>query len=159
MPNKILRVRESPIVFSTAGTLLTLTSLGNNAGRYSSRYDRGILAAPGELFGRAVIKLAVAAAVGTILTIYAFESDGTTADGTLGTVDAALTADKRRNGTPIGVIVADAASVGPFAGAIGLFEVHDRYLQLGVYNEMGQALSAVAGDHAITLWPLAWEVQ
>ena len=57
------------------------------------------------------------------------------------------------------MIVADAASVGPFTAPLPLFEVHSRFAQLAWYNELGQALTNVAGDHYITVWPVGQEIQ
>jgi hypothetical protein len=165
MANAIYRARQSSVSFLSPapgnpndGALLTMASLATNAGRYSSQFSRGILGAA-EYEGYATIKLAVAAALGATATIYAISSNGTIRDGGLGATDAALTADKRRNLVPVGIIVADAATVGPFTGKISSFLAFDQYLSMAIYNEMGQALTAVAADHSIVIYPSYWEIQ
>lgn len=161
MPQKLYSRREDAVRFEASGgnVVLTLTSLANGAGRVSAQYDRGVGGAADRFIWRFKTTLAVAAALGAVLTIYLVTSDGTDADGNLGTTDAALPAlDRRRNLVPIGSVIADAASTGPFK-ASGVVEILERFVQVVVVNEMGQALSASAGDHAFVLTPVPPEVQ
>jgi hypothetical protein len=162
MPSKQYAVRETVVTFkSTGGTVtFTPTSLANNAGRVSAQWDRGTGSSADRYIFRAKTKLAVAPAVGAILTIYLATSDGTDNDGELGTTDAALpAADRRRNLTPIGVIVADEASNTRFFITSGIIEILERFVQVVWYNEMGQALSATAADHLFELTPCPPEMQ
>lgn len=164
MANKIYSVIETAITFKASGgtVLFTATSLANVAGRYSTQWDRtgGAVSKPDRYLWHARTKIAVAPAVGTILTIYLGASDGTDNDGELGTTDAALpAADRRRNLTPIGVIVADEASTSRVMKSSGIVELTARYYTLAWYNEFGQALSATAGDHVFTLEPVPPEIQ
>ena len=161
MPSALYSRWDTPIEFkSSGGVLFAPTSLANNAGWKSDRYDLGTAAGPNRFIGRAKTKLAVAAAVGAILTIYLIGGDGTDADGDLTSGNGSLpAADRRRNLIPIATIVADAATVGPFVAPIPLFEFDDRYLQFAWYNEMGQALSSTATDHFMRIFPVPLENQ
>lgn len=153
--------RETALVFGTSGQTvnLTMTSLANNAGRVSSQYDRGTGLASDEYFGRASIKLAVAAAIGATARIYVASSDGTDVDGGLSATDAALPSVERlRNLIQVATIVADAATVGPFFAPIPIFRFEGRYMQFVIYNEMGQALTATAADHYIKIQAIRPEI-
>lgn len=162
MATKVYGARETAIVFKSSGgdAAFTPTSLANAAGRVSAQYDRGATSKPTIYIWRARTKLNVSPTVGAILSVYLATSDGTDADGELGTTDAALpAADRRRNLTLIGVIQADEASTTRSMNASGLVEIRERYVQVVWYNEFGQALSGTAGDHQVTLTPAPDELQ
>jgi hypothetical protein len=113
MANKVYRAVETAITFRDSGgdVVITLQNLAFGAGRVSARYDRGAgsLAQLHEV--KAIVQFETAPALGESVEIYLFQSDGTYMDGTLGTSDAALTSDKRRNGMLIGSVLADTTSV------------------------------------------------
>lgn len=162
MANKLYTARETVITFKASGgtVLFTPTSLATAAGRYSTQWDRGAGSVPDRYVFHARTKIAVAPVVGTILTVYLGFSDGTDNDGELGTTDAALpAADRRRNLTPIGCIVADEASTTRVMKTSGIIEILARFVTLTWYNEFGQALSATAGDHVTTFEPVPPELQ
>jgi hypothetical protein len=167
MPQLVYERRSTGIIFASTGQTVTLTftSLANNAGRISSQWDRwsgssSAIAVPGEVSGYCTVKLAVAAAIGAILTVYAVPSNAGQVAGNFGTTDAAVASkDLFRNAIPIGVVVAHAATVGPFTGTLSLFRATDRYLQIGIFNEMGQALTGTAADHGAWLYPTSPELQ
>lgn len=137
MANKVYRSVEAAITFRDSGgdVVLSLLNLGFGAGRVSARYDRGAgsLAKLHEVIG--VFQFETAPAVGEVVEIYLFQSDGTYMDGTLGTSDAALTTDKRRNGMLIGSVVVDTTSTA--TDIIGRFldvPITSRYYSIGVWN-------------------------
>lgn len=165
MPQKVYGIRESPIVFQETGGTVSFTpkNLATGAGWVSARYDRGAgVAFPERYILRGKTKVAAAATLGTILTMYLVQSDGTNADGALGTTNAALpTLDRRRNLTPVGVIVADGngTNLGPFISRPYTIEIYDQYFSLAWINEFGVALTNVAADHVCTVTPVPWEVE
>lgn len=166
MATKIYRASEAQITFkSTGGTVLfTPTSLANGAGRISTQWDRGAGSLPDRYLWHARTKVATAPTLGNILTLYlAAASSATTpgdTDGELGSVDAALpAADRRRNLTPIGVIVIDEASTARIFKSSGTIELLARWYTLVWFNEFGVALSATAGDHIFTIEPVPPELQ
>ena len=162
MPNKIYIAPEAAIVFKSSGGTVTFTptSLGNNAGRVSARHDRGTGSRAARFEWRAKTKCATAPAVGTLLYVYLSTSDGASADGELGTADAALPAlDRRRNLQLLDTVACDEASATRFFIKSGLIEVTSRYLSVVWVNEFGVSLSATAGDHEFSLTPVPDEVQ
>lgn len=137
MPNKIYGALETPIVFRDSGgdVVITLINLAFGAGRVSARYDRGAGSKARTHEVRAVIQFETAPAIGESVDIYLFQSDGTYADGTIGTVDAALTTDKRRNGMLIGSVIADTTSAA--TDIVATFQnvpISSRYYSIGVWN-------------------------
>ena len=162
MPNRILALRETPITFKQSGGTADFNPSGkvNNTGRVSNRWDRGTLATSPRYIWRAKTRCATAPAIGAILKVYLVTSDGTDADGEINVVGGDLpTADRLRNLTPIGVVVADEASSTRFFIASGVVEILERYVQVVWYNEFGVALSATTTDHLFTLTAAPDEIQ
>lgn len=163
MPNKVYRAAETAITFRDSGgdVVLSLQNLGFGAGRVSARYDRGAgsLAKLHEVIG--VFQFESAPIVGEPIEIYLFQSDGTYMDGTLGTADAALSSDKRRNGILIGSVVADTTSTG--TDIIGRFldvPVTSRYYSIGVWNgSAGDNLKNTANTSRVIVTPMPDEIQ
>jgi hypothetical protein len=163
MANKVYLVADgSAITFQDSGGTVTLTlqNLAFGAGRISARYDRGAGAKPQIAKWRAKVQFETAPIVGEAVDILLSESDGTDADGTPGTADAALTSDKRRNLEPIGRVVVDTTSVTTDIIASGTFLVTDRYFSLGVWNgSAGDNLENTANANVITVQFYAEEIQ
>lgn len=162
MANKVYTVRETPIVFAPSGgdVVFTPTSLANGAGRISAQLDRGSGAHATRYIWRARYRAAVAPTVGAVVRVYLVTSDGTYADGDLGTGDAAVSAEiDLGNARLIGAVAADAASTTKDFVASGIVEAAARYLQVAWWNAIGQALSSTAGDQAMTLTPIPDEIQ
>ncbi len=162
MANKIYYAPESALTFKDSGgsAVLALQNLGFGAGRISARYDRGAGSKPARYRWRAVIQFETAAVVGELVEIYLAPSDGTYMDGTLGTSDAALTADKRRNLDLIGVVVVDTTSTATGIVASGICYIWDRYVSVGVWNaSAGDNLENTANASFIELMPVPDEVQ
>lgn len=163
MPNKIYRATETPITFrdSSGDVVLTLQNLGFGAGRVSARYDRGAgsLAELHEVIG--VFQFETAPALGEAIEIYLFQSDGTYMDGTLGTSDAALSSDKRRNGILVGAVIADTTSAS--TDIIARFQnvpISSRYYSIGVWNaSAGDNLRNTANTSRVIVTPMPLEIQ
>jgi hypothetical protein len=101
-----------------------------------------------------------APALGEIVEIYLFTSDGTYMDGTLGTSDAAMGTDKRKNGKLIGVVVADTTSVTTDIVASGMCLINTRYFSIGVWNaSAGDNLENTSNASRVNLTPVPDEVQ
>jgi hypothetical protein len=163
MPSKVYRAVETPIVFRDSGgdRVLTLQNLGFGAGRVSAQYDRGSgsQAEPHEVIG--VFQFETAPALGEAVELYLFQSDGTYMDGTLGTSDAALTADKRRNGILIGAVIVDTTSTA--TDIIARFQnvpITSRYYSIGVWNaSAGDNLENTANASRVIVTPMPPEAQ
>jgi hypothetical protein len=164
MPNKIYRAVETPIVFSDSGSdvVISLQNLaGSGTGRVSARYDRGAdsRAALHEVIG--VFQFATAPQIGEVVEIYLFQSDGTYMDGTLGTSDAALAADKLRNGMLIGAVVVDTTSTD--TDIVGRFidvPISSRYYSVGVFNRVvSDNLRNTANTSRVIVTPMPPEIQ
>jgi hypothetical protein len=165
MANLILNLAGSIITFAPSGgtVAITLTSLGNGAGRVSAQWDRGAGAQPGLYIAQMETKAAAALAVGAQLFVYLLQSSNSAdVPGNLGTADAAVaSSDKQRNlGAPIITINADSTSNGEIQiSNSNIIEVYGRYVSLFAWNALGQALTGTGGDHYITLTPVPAEVQ
>lgn len=162
MANLVYRALETPIVFAESGgdAVITLINLGFGAGRVSARYDRGAGSKPRLYAWRAVFQFETAPVVGELVEVYLFESDGTYVDGSIGTSDAALTTDKRRNGRLIGVVVVDTTSTATDIVAGGLCMIQERYVSVGVWNgSAGDNLENTANANRIILTAVPDELQ
>jgi hypothetical protein len=163
MANKIYRATETPIVFCESGgdVVITLINLAFGVGRVSAQYDRGTgsKAQLHEITG--VFQFETAPAVGEAVEIYLFESDGTYQDGTVGTSDAALTTDKRRNGMFIGAVIADTTSTA--TDIVARFKdvpITSRYYSIGVWNaSAGDNLENTANASRVIVTPMPPEIQ
>lgn len=162
MANKIYNAPETAVTFKDSGgdVVITLASLGAGAGRVSAQYDRGAGSKPALYKWRGVFQFDSAPAVGELVELYLFGGDGTVVDGTLGTSDAAMTTDKRRNGKLIGVVVVDTTSATTDIVGSGVCEIFDRYVSLGVWNgSAGDTLEATANACYVVLTPIPPEIQ
>ena len=162
MPNKIYTAPETTLTFqdSSGNYAITLNNLPDGAGRVSARADKGAGSKAKIFRVTVVIQFNAPVVVGKAVEIYLFRSDGTYADGTVGTADATLVADKRKNGTFIGSVVADqtAATI----DTVVTFEdvvISSRYFSVGVWNASGVALKASANASKILVTPIPAEVQ
>lgn len=163
MANKIYRATETPTVFRDSGgdVVITLLNLAFGAGRVSAQKDRGAgsLARYHEV--KAVIQFETAPALGEAVEIYIFQSDGTYVDGTVGTSDAALTTDKRKNGLFVGAVIADTVSTA--TDIVATFQdvpISSRYYSVGVWNaSAADNLENTANACRIIVTPMPDEVQ
>jgi len=136
MPNKIYSATETAIVFKDSGgdAVITTTNLGFGAGRISARYDRGAGSKPRLYKWRGVMQWENNPVAGEVVEIVLAESDGTLADGVVGTADAALTAGQKMNLGLVGIVRAQAATGSVDNIASGYCLISERYFSVGVWN-------------------------
>ena len=145
---------------ASGGThVLTLTSLANNAGRKGDSHDFG------ANFQRLVrvsllTKFAIAPTLGKTLDVWWSSSvDGSNFSGALAAGDAAqndsnIVYQMRRIGS-LPVLANTNAQSGSW-----VFPVYSRYgFPVLMNNATGQALTATAGDHVLTITPISELVQ
>lgn len=162
MANKVYRAIETALSFRDSGgdAVLSLQNLAFGVGRVSARYDRGAGSLPRLYEWRGVFQFETAPIVGEIVEIYLFDSDGTYMTGTLGTSDAALGTDKRRNGKLIGNVVVDTTSVTTDIVGSGLCLINSRYVSVGVWNaSAGDNLENTSNASRVILTPMPDEIQ
>jgi hypothetical protein len=162
MPNKIYRSVETPVVFRDSGgdVVLTLQNLAAGAGRVSAQYDRGAGSKPQYHEVTAVFQMETAGVIGEAIEVWLFESDGTYQDGAVGTSDAALAADKRRNGLLIGAVIVDTTSTA--TNIVGRFKdvpITSRYYSVGTWNATADNLENTANASRIIVTPMPPEIQ
>lgn len=167
MANKVYRALEAALSWKTTGgtAVLTLTSLANNAGRIGVQVDRGAASSASRYIWRLVTKLGAtvtSVALGNTISVYLATGDASAlVDGAQGTADAALSSlEKRRNLQFLGVVEVDKtpASGDQWIGS-GVVEIANRFISPVIVNEVGNTLSATAGDHEFTLTPIPDEIQ
>ena len=103
---------------------------------------------------------AATAANGDTLRIYLVTSDGTNADGTLSAGDAELTSETPllNNCQFIGAVAS--ASVNQVEVSSGVCLIHDRYVQVAVWNGSStKALTNSETDHILSLVPIPDDIQ
>lgn len=162
MSNKIYRAVETELSFRDSGgdAIITLQNLAFGAGRVSARLDRGAGSLARYFRWRAVVQFETAPALGELVEIYLYESDGTYADGTIGTTDAVLSSDKRRNGKLLGVVTVDTVSPTVDIVASGFCIINDRYFSVGVWNgSAGDNLENTANASRVNFLPVPDELQ
>lgn len=163
MANKIYRAVETAITFRDSGgdVVITLQNLAFGAGRVSARYDRGAGSLAKLHKVQAVIQFETAPALGEAVEIYLFESDGTYVDGNVGTADAALTSDKRRNGKHVGSVIVDTTSTATdIIASWDDVPISQRYYSVGVWNaSAGDNLENTANACRIIITPMPPEIQ
>lgn len=162
MTNKIYTASETAITFKESGgdAAITLLNLGYGAGRISAQYDRGAGSKPMRYSWKGVFQFETTPVVGELVELYLAQSDGTVVDGVVGTSDAALTTDKRRNLDLIGVVVVDTTSTATNIVASGICYIWQRYFSVGIWNaSAGDNLENTANVNYITFTPIPDEVQ
>lgn len=162
MANKIYTAIETAITFQDSGgsAVITLNNLAANVGRVSARYDRGAGSIASRYLLRGVFDKGVAGVVGQIINMYIFTSDGTNADGTVGTADAALTANQALNcfDRPYPVVVNTTSTSVKITQSF-IVEIPTRYFSIGVMNSLIGLLRASANVCTISLTPIPDEIQ
>lgn len=169
MANKIYTLVEELITFQDSGgsAVITLQNLAFGAGRLSARYDRGTGAKPGWARLWAVVQFETAAVVGETVEIYVvpWSSHGTPLSaGGLGTADAALTSDQRRNLNnfiPNLLLIVDKTSTATnIVAQAPLIYIPGRYVSVAVWNaSAGDNLENTANANQISLEFVPQEVQ
>jgi len=164
MANKIYRAVETAITFrdSSGDVVLSLNDLSLGSGRVSARYDRGADSRAELHEVKAIVQAKTTGfALGDAIEIYLFQSDGTYMDGTLGTSDAALSSDKRRNGVLIGAVIADTTSSATDIVATFMnVPITSRYYSIGVWNASAtRNLNNSANTSRVIVTPMPPEIQ
>lgn len=163
MANKIYVNPETAITFADSAqspsAIITFSALASGAGRISAQYDRGASARAAWYKWRFTCQLTGTNVVGAVIDLFLATSDGTNIDGEVGTSDAALTTDKRRNLLPIGSLTVDQTTSNTTMTASGLLYVPDRYLSLGVWNGTTLAFKTDTAVHKFSLTPMPPEIQ
>jgi hypothetical protein len=154
----------SPITFAdsaqTPTRAWTLTALAAGAGRLSAQYDRGAGAGPAIWELRCKLSLTGTNTVGQTVEFYLSTSDGTDADGALGTADAALASDKRRNLLFVGVLVVDQTTTNvTMTVSFRNIYVPQRYFSLGIWNNTALPLETSTAKHRCQMTPVPIQMQ
>lgn len=158
----IYRDIGTAVTFTDSGgdVAITLANLGFGAGRLSARYDRGAGDKPVLHLWQGKFQFESAPVVGEVVEVWLFESDGTLADGGVGTADAALTAGQKSNGKLLGVVLAQTTDTTTDFIASGVCEIWQRYYSIGVWNSsVGDNLENTATNNKVIITPLAYDVQ
>lgn len=153
----------TPVVFATSGGTVTwtLSNRTSGTGRISARYDKGTGAQPGLWDIRCWISLTGTNVVGSTIEYYVATSNGTRADGEVGTADAALNSDQRRALTMLGVLsVYQTTSNTLMSVSFHQVWIPTRYFSLGLWNTTGIPTETSPGTPAgCEATPTSLEVQ
>lgn len=156
---------ETVIVFKGSGGDVTLTfaSTADQALAVSAQHDRGTGVKPGLYRWRIKTQINATGTVGKQVRIYLIQAkDATDIPGRVGTSDTeiATAADRVRNlGAPIGYAVADVTTSATDFIATGLAFVYERFISVGIFNDMGVTLHATESVHYFELQPIPPEAQ
>lgn len=165
MASKIYFAPETKLVFKGSGgdATLTFASAADQSLSVSAQYDRGSGSKPGLYRWRIKTQINASGTVGKQVRIYLIQTnDATDIPGRVGTSDTeiASAADRTRNlGAPIGVVNADVTTSATDFIATGVCFIYDRYISVGIFNDMGVALHATEGNHYLELTPIPAEQQ
>lgn len=162
-------VEGTSVTWSTSGTYaLTLTSLADAAARQGVKGDLNDAAfgpIPEVLVVTLETKMAVAAANGTVIEVYAGQSNNAVAatanPSKLTGADAAFTtpAEYKKQLDPVGAMnLSNNAGTGTQRQQWRFYPTQ-RYWMPVVLNRGGQALSATPGDHTLTVTPYFRKIQ
>lgn len=160
----------TPLLFADSAqsedVTITLSALAAGAGRYSARYDKNALGLSVTVNGASVtampshwrwschVQLTGTNVVGAPIEVYIIRSDGTDVDGNLGTSDAALASDKRRNLLFAGILTVDQTSSNTTMTGSGIVEIPTRYFSLGLWNGTTLPFKTDTAVHGCYLTPL-----
>jgi hypothetical protein len=159
--NKIYRSIGTAVRFkdTDATYTLLLNNLASGAGRVSDVWDRGDTHLPMRYRWRCCVQFETAPVVGEWVELYKFGSDGTAADGIVGTTDAALTAAQASNGKLVGIVRVQTTNADANFIASGITELWDRYVSIGIMNTTADNLAAHNDVSWIELTPMIDEIE
>lgn len=148
MASKLYNAVETSVVFKSSGgdVVLTFASTADQALAHSAQYDRGTGSKPGlyRWFLRA--EASGTQTAGRQLRIYLIQAkDATDVPGRIPTTDGevASASNRVRNlGSPIGVGNSDSTTSTDEIIASGICFIYSRYVSVGIFNDLGQALNA-----------------
>ena len=162
MANKVYGAIETAKVFRDSGgdVTIALINLGFGAGRLSARVDRGAGSLPHLHDLRATNQWETAPIVDETADYFLFQSDGTDADGAVGTADAVLTSAQKKNGIFIGSVKAQTTGTATDFTASFRFMITTRYYSIGVWNSSaGDNLENTANANHFSVTPIPPEIQ
>lgn len=139
---------------------ITLASLANNAGRVSAIIDNTTTRAPMAMVFVKVTTGGTAPNAGTPIRVYLIRhSNDTTdlSDNGLGSADAALTVEPTA-GEVLGAIIVTAATNTTYTKTFLAYDLPPDY-NIAVWNAIGQALNATAGNFEVQVLPITMEAQ
>lgn len=163
--SKLLYNPGTTVTFKGSGGTVTLTfaSTADQALAVSAQYDRGAGALPGLYRWRIKTQINASGTIGRQVRIYLIQAkDATDIPGRVGTTDTEITsaADRVRNlGSPIGAAVADVTTSATDFIATGVAFIYERFVSVGIFNDMGVALHATEGNHYFEFQELPPEAQ
>ncbi len=169
MANKVYEVPEAKLHFVPATAAQAETepfechNLATVTGVRSARFDRGATAARSALYDiRAFCQFQATPAVGDLLSVYLWTSDGTHDDNDDGTPDSstALSAeDKLGNVKPLGAIRCDEAAADIPQSRSWKVEISSRYFAIVFFNRSAVSLTNDVDENGATVEPLPPEIQ
>ncbi len=145
---------------TAAATTLGLNALGISAVRESDRLDLGDVVRSEWYEWRGIFQFnATTHTVGQTVDIYISQSDGTNADGTIGTTDAVGDIDELPNMQYIGSVVVQDTNATEDNVASGICRITSRFYSVVVHNNTGSALQATNDASQVIITPIPPEVQ
>lgn len=156
---------ETAVVFKGSGGDVTLTfaSTADQALAVSAQYDRQTGAKPGFYRWRIKTQINATGTIGKQVRVYLIQAkDATDIPGRVGTADTEISsaADRTRNlGAPIGVVNADVTTSGTDFIATGVAFIQERFISVGIFNDMGVILHATESVHYFEIQPIPPEQQ
>ena len=156
----------TPITFAdsaqTPTYTFTLSALGNGAGQYSARADKGAGAQPALWQIACHLQLTGTNVVGATIEVYVVRWDaaGSNSDGNLGTTTASLASDKRRNLQLVGVLSVDQTTTNTTMAAnwTNVF-IPGRYFSLALWNGTSLPLKTDTAVHGCAAIPMPPQMQ
>lgn len=138
----------------------TLSNKANGVGQVSARYDKGAGSQPALWEMRCRFSFTGTNVVGTTLELYVATSDGTNPDGEVGTSDASMSSDKRRNLLFVGVLVVDQTTTNTvMTASFRNIYLPQRYFSLAMWNNTGLPTQTSTSAHRCTMTPVPFEMQ
>jgi hypothetical protein len=165
VPNKIMAVPGTPVVFGdTGGILWNLTGIAAGTGQYSTRFDKNTIVSPSGAMpfkwtARCRFQAASTVVVGDTVEWYVSTSDNTFSDGMLGAAAAALTTDKRKNLRLMMVTVVDQTAASVTMESSTELDIFPRYYSLAAWNATTQAFLTSTTAHGCSMTPMNLEIQ
>jgi hypothetical protein len=163
VPSKQYVVPGTPVTFGDAAQTptitLTLTALASGAGQYSGRVDKGAGAQPAWWEWQCHVQLTGTNVVDEVVEVYVAWSDGTTADGGLGTTTAALVTAKRKNLKLVGLLVVDQTTSNTTMSGSGLAYLPMRFYNVGLWNATSLPFKTDTAVHGCVFTPVPVEMQ
>ena len=163
MSNLVYSAIETAILFADSAQaedeILTMSALASGAGQYSARYTRSGNSHAGLYKWLLNFSLTGTNIVGATVEVYWGESDGTYADGGLGTTTAALATDKRKNLHLAGLAIVDQTTTNVVMTASGFFWTPSHNITMAVWNATTLNFQTSTSLHQFYVIPVPDEIQ